>query len=253
MNRYWVVALLAIQLAYLPSGFGGAGQSKPKYGPAQEPIAVPLSQSHDYFNKGEGKASHFWALISFYIPQFNEYSCSAATLAMVLNAARAGVPKTAKDKVISEKELLDKFNIEHWKERLNEGGFKGKYGSSLDLLGRIAETAFKEYGFPKTRVKVLHVNSSTNEGIKAEVLKILKSKAFLLINFDQREFTDDAQVGHFAPVGAFDEKNNKVLILDPDREYYEPYWISVAAFLKGMATLDPEQNYRGLIAVFPNG
>jgi hypothetical protein len=41
-----------------------------------------------------------------------------------------------------------------------------------------------------------------------------------------------------------------VLILDPDRQWYEPYWISVDTLLAGMATKDSGGTaYRGLVRV----
>jgi hypothetical protein len=30
--------------------------------------------------------------------------------------------------------------------------------------------------------------------------------------------------GHVAVIGAYNAENRQVLILDPDREWYEPYW-----------------------------
>jgi hypothetical protein len=251
-KKFERMIILWIQLALVTTSFG-ATESKPKYGPRASPKAVPLSQSYDYSGDKKNKTPHFWALISYYIGQFNPYSCSSASLAMVVNAARAGLPKTAQDKVITENDLLDKADVENWKKRLSPGGLEGVYGSTLTLLGRVSEMAFKEFGFPKATVKVIPVSSATDQKIRQEVIRLLKSQAFIIANFDQKEFTDDAQVGHFAPVGAFDEKRARVLILDPDREYYEPYWVSLDSFLKGMATLDPyEKKPRGLIAIFPN-
>ncbi len=73
-----------------------------------------------------------------------------------------------------------------------------------------------------------------------------------MVNFLQSELTGDPEgkVGHVAVVGAYDEKNSRVLILDPDREYYEPYWVSVDTLLKGMNTQDKDSNRnRGYIVV----
>jgi hypothetical protein len=72
----------------------------------------------------------------------------------------------------------------------------------------------------------------------------------LISNFNQKVFTDDSEVGHFAPVGAFDPEKSRVLILDPDREYYEPYWVSVNDFIDGMNTKDSSgDQYRGYLSI----
>ena len=42
----------------------------------------------------------------------------------------------------------------------------------------------------------------------------------------------EGNVGHFAPVGAFDGK--RVLVFDPDREWYEPYWVPEDVFYDGV-------------------
>ena len=72
------------------------------------------------------------------------------------------------------------------------------------------------------------------------------------MNFLQSEFTGDPEgsIGHIAPVAAYDENKKQVLILDPDRDYYEPYWVSDEQALKGMATLDKGAGkYRGYLVI----
>ena len=51
--------------------------------------------------------------------------------------------------------------------------------------------------------------------------------------------TPGLSYGHIAPVGAYDEPNRRVLVMDPDRAWYEPYWIPDDVALAGMATRDP--------------
>jgi hypothetical protein len=227
-------------------------EALPKYGPKGSPKAVPLALSNSYFRSPKHPAPAFWALISHYIPQLTGASCGTASLAMTLNAARARLPKTSEEPVITEKALWEKFNSEHLKERLNKGGYKGQFGTDLDQLTRVTTLAFQSYGFPKTVVKGVHLKQKTNQA-KAEVVTALKSlsdRNFILANFNQKVFTDDADVGHFAPVGAFDPEQERVLILDPDREYYEPYWVSLDTFMTGLATLDISTGMnRGYIVV----
>jgi hypothetical protein len=51
-------------------------------------------------------------------------------------------------------------------------------------------------------------------------------------------------------VAAYDEVQRRVLVLDPDREWYEPYWISDEVALAGMATLDADSGQpRGYVHV----
>src|SRR4051794_5051280 len=73
-----------------------AGEIKPKYGPN----AFPLSVSHEYFLKNQ--APTFWALIPYYLPQRDDRSCSLATVAMVMNAARAGKNLPAAEALVTQ-------------------------------------------------------------------------------------------------------------------------------------------------------
>jgi hypothetical protein len=245
---------LLCSLLILGFTLSARSETKPKYGPAPNPRAIPLARANEYFKSKAHAAPDFWNLSGFYVPQINGYSCSAASVAMVLNAARVGLPKTADDKVILQEELLDRVKVEDWKERLSPAGAKGAHGMDLDRLRSAAEAAFRQFGFPKSTVEAIHLDD-TSVASKKRVLDLLKKNErsaddFLIANFDQKAFTDDAEVGHLAPVGAFDEIHKRVLILDPDREYYEPYWVSVDDFIAGMATRDSGgSKNRGLIYI----
>jgi hypothetical protein len=63
---------------------------------------------------------------------------------------------------------------------------------------------------------------------------------FILINFNQAAYTGDAEVGHIAPIAAYDAAHHRVLVMDPDRQWYEPYWVSTQTLLAGMATKDSQ-------------
>ncbi len=62
--------------------------SRPCFAEEQKYAApvVPLSADNAYFRRLDVPARDFWALSGFYVPQFNDYSCSAASVAMALNA-----------------------------------------------------------------------------------------------------------------------------------------------------------------------
>ena len=224
--------------------------AEPKYGPAEAPHAIPLSTSNEFFRNNP--QPQFWALISFYVPQSNHASCSAASAVMVLNAARAPLAKSSDEKVISESELLNKIQDPQWKSRVSKWGEKGTYGLDLDLFGNLFKKALSAYSFLRAKVTPYHI-SDTSKETKVSVRKSLAALSmnhFIVANFDQKAFTNDAQVGHFAPVAAYDAKKDQVLILDPDREYYEPYWVSVDHFVAGMATQDHRtKKARGYVEV----
>jgi hypothetical protein len=40
---------------------------------------------------------------------------------------------------------------------------------------------------------------------------------------------------HISPIGAYDKTNERVLVMDVDREWYEPYWVSDERLLLAMS------------------
>lgn len=229
-----------------------SAEAKPKYGPAGKPKATPIGSLHSFFQSPAHPAPDFWALVGYYVPQMNGRSCSSASVAAVLNAARLKLPKTSDDKVVTETDLLDKVKTEKWKERLSEDGLNGSYGLNLDQLGAVTLDSFKMYGFTRATVQVVHI-ADVKPATQALVVKNLRlndasDKDFILANFVQGAYTDDADVGHISPVGAFDAEKKRVLILDVDRDWYEPYWVSLEDFVAGMATKDKGASaFRGYV------
>ncbi len=236
MNRSTLSLLLVAQLAQ--------GASRPKYGPSEGPRAVPLSASNEYFRSPGHPSPGFWALIGHYVPQLHSYSCTVASVAMVLNAAAVHRPKTSEEKLITQQGLLARLAGERWSR---------DRGTSLDRLGHMLSAALKAYGFNGASVRIVHVSAVTEATMRAltEALRDAEGsgRTFVIANFNQGFFMDDADVGHTAPIGAYDEGAQRVLILDPDREYYEPYWISLDTFASGLATRSGANVYRGYIVV----
>lgn len=216
----------------------------PKYGPQ----ATRLSASHAYIKNNA--AVDYWALSGYYVPQQNGRSCSVASVTMVVNAARSGGDLTAADSLVTQSALLKKAGINEWEKAVNDGG----HGVALDLLGPYVEKSLTAYGLKDVKVKVIHADSAKSN---AEILALLaknekSAKDFIIANFLQSEYTGDPEgkVGHIAPVAAYDAKAKKVLIMDPDREYYEPYWVSTETFFKGLGTQDGgEKKTRGIVYV----
>jgi hypothetical protein len=163
--------------------------------------------------------------------------------------------RKAEDRLIDQKAfvkmMLDLRPIERFFGRLIPGKTL-----SLEEFGTVAREALKRRGHGELKVEVIHAEG---KGWKEKVESALKnnensSKDLILANFLQSELTGDPEgkVGHVAPVGAYDARTASVLILDPDREYYEPYWVPLATFLKGLETQDPDSGKnRGILWIHP--
>ncbi|HAR44448.1 MAG TPA: hypothetical protein DCS07_17760 [Bdellovibrionales bacterium] len=221
-----------------------AAPLKLKYGKHAKPLAL----SHEYFLSHP--APDFWALSPYYAGQQTDSSCSAASAVMVLNAVRREMNLLATDELITEAALLKHPELSAWKQAVGPGGS----GVTLDQLKSYFSAALKAYSIENFELEVFHVNDQTPKALKALRSALVQNEKrgldFIIANFLQGTLTGDAAIGHMAPVGAYDAAKKRVLIMDPDRRWYEPYWVPENVFLAGMATRDPVSGFtRGFLRV----
>ncbi|MBA2710325.1 MAG: hypothetical protein H0U57_07030 [Tatlockia sp.] len=205
-----------------------------------------ILQSHQYIQTN--KASLYWQLSPYYLSQLTDSSCSLASVTMVVNAIRSQQILVRNEPLATQNEVLKRVNDKDWQRGVRQGG----NGVSLFQLETFLSKALKVYGvdnFELNRVQ-LKGSSKNNEFIlhKALVESENTGKTFIIANFNQKYFTGDMSVGHFSPIGAYDIATKRVLIMDPDRELYEPYWVPEKLFFDSMATLDKDAgHYRGYL------
>lgn len=225
MKRHFLVGcLLLLTTLSAPFAFG-----KSKYGPSTK-----LSSAHEYLQKSA--APDYWALAPYYTAQQDEKSCSIASVTMLLNAARAKQELTSDEELVTQKSLMKKNSA--WDHAV---GLLGK-GATLDELKILVEESMKAYGIKFLSVEAFHVvdesEKSRNQLKKVLIENEKSDRDFILLNFIQGKFTGDSDVGHIAPLGAYDLATKRALIMDPDRTWYEPYWVPLETLLAGLATLD---------------
>jgi hypothetical protein len=224
---------------------------KPKYGSGTIPLSI------DYSYVKQSAAPDFWALMPQYLAQRDGRSCSLASFATVLNSLRGSAKLGADDRLITQNALLDQVDHPAWNRMFKKNGKT----AGLDEFGQIAEKALKHYRIACDAVEVVRVQVDVAQDPKAwteiqdRVRKILvaneaSAQDRVILNALQSELTGDPEgkVGHVMSIGAYDAKRDRVLILDPDREYYEPYWVGFAQLMNGMNTFDSDSGKnRGLI------
>lgn len=223
--------------------------SAPKYGKN----VTPLAEDSTYVRMSA--KTDFWKLIPYYVPQHNEKACGVASSIMVLNALFADERKTADDKNIGVAE------IQKLAPKFKKNTSKNGKGFKLDELAETLTTLLEAHAEGAYTVTVERFDAKDSKAEMKRLEKLLTKndrnpKDFIIANFLQGILTGDKSglVGHIAPVGSYDPKKKRVLILDPDREYYTPYWVPLAKFFDGMNTSDPASSKkRGLIRIEKNG
>lgn len=213
----------------------------PRYSTGVESIR----DSHQYMQKN--KALLYWKISPYYLPQLTDSSCSLASIAMIVNAAR---DLKVRGSLVTQDQLLQRVNDVAWQNAVKQGGD----GVSLTRLKELMEHSLKVYGFSHYTVSTIQLTNSAKESEFALQQVLMESestgKVFVIANFNQKFFTGTLSVGHFSPIGAYDPASRNVLIMDTDREFYEPYWVPITLLVKAMATTDDSgTHHRGYLIV----
>jgi hypothetical protein len=213
---------------------------KPKLGPE----ATPITANRDYFRNAP--ADDYWMLAAFYVPQHTSSDCSAASATIAVNALR-GLPPKSDQLVLTEDHLLKDVADEKWSSDVIEDGPGVMFDEYKTYLGE----AFKAEGVDIAPVRATHLKVADDKALadlRAALSEIEGSgaKELMLIYFNQGVVTGDWDGPHISPIGAYDQKNDKVLIMDVDREDYVPYWTSTKTLLN--ALVKPAPADQGVLA-----
>ncbi|MFZ5570667.1 MAG: phytochelatin synthase family protein [Thermodesulfobacteriota bacterium] len=181
-------------------------------------------------------------LLDHFVPQFNASSCSVASTAIVLNSARSLMGIGGNDHPITQQQILEGVAAVHWKERVSENGYQGRRGLPLDLLGEAVEGAFRHFHVPYREIRTVSLTQPVRHARfrKQELVYRLRQFAtrgdcFIIAHFSQGVFVKGLHLPHISPVGAFDAKRNRLLILDVDPDQVSPYWVSFQTFFEGLS------------------
>jgi hypothetical protein len=239
------LALIAVaQQPKPPSQTAAPPQSK--YGSQ----AVRLFHAREYLQTHE--APDFWALMPYYVHQFNERACSVASATMVVNALRSQVELTTADELITQEKLLKQVCNPRW---ANDVGPNGE-SVTIEELGEYVQESLKLFGPRQYDVQAVRVDSQ-DKGLRERIRRMLVENErsdddFVMVVFWQAAFTEDpeGETGHIAPLAAYDAAHERALVFDPDRKWYEPYWVPLDTLVAGMARTDPDTGKsRGFIWV----
>lgn len=215
-----------------------------------------LSQAETQEFMHSNSSLYWMRLAPYYTVQRNNTSCSLATATMILNCILE-IQHPGQTKVFSQNEVLEQVGEGLWNFATTDEGPGVTLDQYFCFLQKMLAT-FGVEGAQVERIFVENLSPDTVEEIHADLLAIADHKAtptFLLADFEDAIYLGiDLYVGHISPVGGYDPEKQRVLIMDTDRLWNGPYWISEATFLQGMNTLDQTEGltrptYRGYIKI----
>lgn len=227
-------------------------QVLPKYGPS----AVPLSSDRAYFQQANHPSPDFWALMPFYVPQRNEYECSVASVAAVVNGLTRANRQLAGDvRNVTAASLLETVKTAQWAERMQKGGVDGQVGLTLKQLAEVLAEALRLQGITSPLIETVQVTAddqATRERWRTTLAaNEVSADDMILIHFTQDTLTGSGggPYAHISPIAAYDAATDRALVLDVDREYYEPYWSPAEMIVKAMAAYTSQYGHGGWIRV----
>ncbi len=182
------------------------------------------------------------ALFHHHVKQFHESSCSVASVVCVVNAI---LEKTCplNHCPITQQEILEKVRTAHWKERMEDNGYKGRRGLPLEVLGQVVKASLDAYGIDYHFLEIVQARGGreSSQPIRENLLSRLKhfetqGDCLIIAHFDQGCFVRELNIPHISPVGGFDPDTQKVTLMDVDPSQPTPYQISFDTFYKGIST-----------------
>jgi hypothetical protein len=212
---------------------------------------LPLPNAVVDFRSADGQRyleeSRFWSsgygrISAVFETQKTQSYCGVASMAMALNALGAPAPVA---EPYSPYAVFTQDNILNEKtDAIRPREAILMRGMTLDQLGRIASL------YP-VEVQVHHAGAEALETFRSTAVKMLESgDAVVIVNF-LRSALGEQRGGHFSPLGAYDEKEDRFLVLDVARYKYPPAWVKAADLFAAMNTPDSDNddNTRGYVVL----
>ena len=143
----------------------------------------------------------------------------------------------AGDKLATQQDLLAAVNDAGWTFHCTDA--QG-HGASLREMAPIMEQAYAHYGVAGVAVEMVQVSDAGEAAVGfRQALAAMEASAAtqVALNFDGAPVYGQADYGHFSPAASYDAARDRLLVLDVDRGWYEPYWVPVDIMLTALATL----------------
>jgi hypothetical protein len=241
MKRYLLVLLLFLPM-FFESLESAKGQSNSGFLRMPEGLIALDTQTGLRLLRESQADAAFWRLAQFYSSQPDLGSCSVASCTMVLNALPIDRPIS---KPHGEFRLFtsDNFftsNVEAIVSRKKVSAS----GMTLEELTSVLAT------YP-VEVDCHFASDTTVDSFRKMLRETLqRSDRFVLVNYLRADLNQESG-GHISPLGAFNEKEDMVLIIDTANFKYPWTWVKTEQLWRAMAnSVDSESNRsRGYVVV----
>ena len=205
-------------------------------------IALDSDAGRRLLDESRAKKSYV-ALSMHFTTQENLSYCGVASSCMVLNATGIERPVSP---VHSPYRLFTQTNLFSpavckvvAMEKVR------KSGMTLDEIGAVLACH-------PLKIEVVHASDTTLPEFRKQAIEVLDSNdRYIICNLLPRAIKEDSG-GHFSPIAAYHEGEDRFLMLDVARFKYPPVWVKAQRLFEAMTTIDHEVNKsRGYVIVGP--
>jgi hypothetical protein len=188
-------------------------------------VALDSPEGQRLFEEADARAD-YWSLSEQYITQRSGNFCGVASGVMVLNALQVSAP--VDDPTGAPYYTQDNFFSDCARHVLSPTMMPGMTIDQLvDLLQCHPASAH-----------AVHAGDTTLADFRTIAAKNLATPGdYIVVNYD-RAGVGQETMGHISPLGAYDAKADRFLLLDVARYKYPPVWVDAAALFGAMHTDD---------------
>ncbi|MDR3503694.1 MAG: phytochelatin synthase family protein [Legionella sp.] len=177
-------------------------------------------------------------LLEHFTTQKTMTYCGIASVVMVLNSSGLSAPPDFQHAPYHYFTQEGFFN-EQVQQIINPEEVQ-KVGINLFTLNRVIQS----FGL---KSDVFFANELSMGEFRAVLKKALLNQQFIIVNFLRTELQQQGG-GHHSPIAAYDEKTDRVLILDVARYKYPAYWVKIEDLWSAVNTKDKDM-HRGFIII----
>jgi hypothetical protein len=188
-------------------------------------VALDSPEGQRLFEEAEARAD-YWPLSEQYVTQRSGNFCGVASGVMVLAALQ--VPAPTDDQLGNPAYTQDDFFNECARRVLSPTLMPGM---TIDQLADLLQCH-------PAKAYAVHAADTTLADFRARAARNLATPGdYIVVNYD-RAGVGQEHLGHISPLGAYDGKADKFLVLDVARYKYPPVWVDAAALFGAMRTDD---------------
>lgn len=206
----------------------------------EDVVYLDTDRGASLFN-GAATKEHFWTLLRYFISEKFLTYCGIASSVTVLNSLGVEAPEDPQIypyKMFTQDNLFTDAVLHHRRPVEVE-----KHGNTLEQLGAIIGT------FPVVvdTYFAADLNAKSTRDLLVDTLRDPKRR--VIIDFNRKVLHQKGS-GHFSPLGAYHEGEDRFLIMDVARYKLPPSWATGDMLYDALAGEDPDSGKsRGVLVV----